>query len=211
MDMKTILQNMDAAAAGEKPSAGAKNVNDMKSILEAIKSVEECGDMPMMASQEMNKGNPVTVNITASGKENVNDLMDLIKLAGGNTEQHIDMPMAHDAMHTDVDSHKSLSMSDMARLLNGEDEEGEVEEWANSPEDSAGDEDYQDHKHMTQDLSGGLNRAKPKGSERVKDPAIESIKTTLWAALQEKKATEGKYKSDAQRKAVHASKNEKKN
>ena len=42
MDMKKILENMDQAAAGEKPAAGKGNVNDMKTILESIQAVEEC-------------------------------------------------------------------------------------------------------------------------------------------------------------------------
>ena len=34
---------MDSAAAGEKPAVGADNVNNMKTILESIQSVDECG------------------------------------------------------------------------------------------------------------------------------------------------------------------------
>jgi len=80
MDMKNILQNMDAAASGDKPSADTKDVNSMKTILE---SIQECGS-PMMAGQEMpmasEGGQPVTVSITASGKDNVSDLIAMMQM-----------------------------------------------------------------------------------------------------------------------------------
>lgn len=219
MDMKKILENMDSAAAGERPAAGV-DAGSMKAILESINKVqaapiEECGDN-MMASQEMpmssQGGQPVTISVTASGKENVNDLMDLIKLAGGNAEQHVDMPMAHDA-HIDTDSHnvsgQEMDMATMRSIMSAGDDreeaeadaEDEVEEWSNSPEGSEGEEQYIDHEYMTRDLSGGLNREKPKGAERVKDPAVESIKEQLWAALTEKKTTEGRGRGKKKLKA----------
>ena len=82
--------------------------------------------------------------------------------------------------------------------------EGVAEEWDNSP-----DEEYSDYETMTQDLSGGINRQKKhykKAQDGDNAMAAESIKAQLWAALNEKKATEGKYKLDAQRKAIHANK-----
>jgi hypothetical protein len=68
-----------------------------------------------------------------------------------------------------------------------------TEGWDNEP-----DEEYRDHKYMTKDLSGGINREKPKGAIRAKDPAIHqtvettSVKEQLWAALNEKMAAEGR-------------------
>ena len=65
---------------------------------------------------------------------------------------------------------------------------GMEEDWDNSPEEA-----YADHQTMTHDLSGGINRRKPKGAERAKDPAVAletSIRERLWAALNEK-VTEG--------------------
>jgi len=198
MDMKKILENMDSAAAGERPAAGA-DAGSMKAILESINKVqeapiEECGDN-MMASQEMpmssEGGQPVTVSVTASGKENVNDLMDLIKLAGGNADAHDHLPMVqHDEPEMDMATMRAImSAGDEREEAEAEDE---VEEWSNSPLDSEGEEQYIDHEYMTRDLSGGLNREKPKGAERVKDPAVESIKEQLWAALSEKKTAEGR-------------------
>ncbi len=189
---------MDSAAAGERPAAGA-DAGSMKAILESINKVqeapiEECGDN-MMASQEMpmssEGGQPVTVSVTASGKENVNDLMDLIKLAGGNADAHDHLPMVqHDEPEMDMATMRAImSAGDEREEAEAEDE---VEEWSNSPLDSEGEEQYIDHEYMTRDLSGGLNREKPKGAERVKDPAVESIKEQLWAALSEKKTAEGR-------------------
>ena len=209
--MLDILKNFDAAEKGEKPSAGAASTNEMKSILESFNKVttgetivtesevDECGGMPMqagMTNMPQEQGNPVTmnVNINASGKENVDDLIALMKLVSGDSaEPHA----GHD-----------MDMSAMKALIAAPAEDDVEEEWDNSPE-----EDYRDHETMTKDLSGGINRQKK--SYKAAQPgdnamAAESIKAQLWAALNEKKATEGKYKSDAQRKAIHAAKDEKK-
>ena len=218
MDMKKILENMDSAAAGERPAAGA-DAGSMKAILESINKVqaapiEECGDN-MMASQEMpmssEGGQPVTVSVTASGKENVNDLMDLIKLAGGNADAHDHAPMVqHDEPEMELPAKgQEMDMATMRSIMSAGDDreeaeadaEDEVEEWSNSPEGSEGEEQYIDHEYMTRDLSGGLNREKPKGAERVKDPAVESIKEQLWAALTEKKTTEGRGRGKKKLKA----------
>ena len=61
---------------------------DMKKLLESMDHIEECGmtEMPAMTppAPEMDKGNPVTVNVSmnASGKEHVADLLDMMKNAG---------------------------------------------------------------------------------------------------------------------------------
>ena len=66
---------------------------NMKKLIESMDKIEECGmaemgEMPSMSPQapapEMDKGNPVTVNVSmnASGKEHVADLLDMMKNAG---------------------------------------------------------------------------------------------------------------------------------
>jgi len=212
--MLDILKNFNDASDVSKKS-GPAEVGSMKAILEGFHNVaesdvavDECGEgaMPMapQMSPPQQQGNPVSMNVSlnASGKDNVDDLMALVRAVSG-TEQHVD-----------VDSHnvsgQEMDMAKMkAALMPKEEEVDEEGEWATSP-----DEEYQDHNYMTKDLSGGINREKPKGAERAKDPAVrqhvESIKDQLWAALTEKKTTEGKYKNDAQRKAVHAAKADKK-
>jgi hypothetical protein len=216
MDMKKILENMVSAAAGKRPGAGA-DAGSMKAILESLNKVkeptmEECGDN-MMASQEMpmssEGGQPVTVSVTASGKDNVADLISLMQQAAG-----IDAPQAPMAMSHDHEPEMELpakgqemDMATMRSIMSaGDDREeaeaaDEVEEWSNSPEGSEGEEQYIDHEYMTRDLSGGLNREKPKGAERVKDPAVESIKEQLWAALTEKKTIEGRGRGKKKLKA----------
>ena len=59
----------------------------MKKLIESMDHIEECGmtEMPAaMPAPEMDKGNPVTVNVSmnASGKEHVADLLDMMKNAG---------------------------------------------------------------------------------------------------------------------------------
>jgi len=63
-------------------------------------SIIECGDMPP-APMEMDRGNPVSINVSmnASGKDHVEDLLDMMKKAGlgGAEEVKPDMmPMRHD-------------------------------------------------------------------------------------------------------------------
>lgn len=174
--MLDILKNFDAAGKGEKLAVGSENKDDMKTILESFNKVAECGtDMTEMPMPAPAQGQPVTVSVTASGKDNVADLIAMMQAAAG-IEQHVD-----------IDSHNvSAQDADMARMkqaIMGQEESVEEEDYANEP-----DEEYKDHNFMTKDLSGGINRRKPKGSERVKDPAVESIKERLWAALNEKKS-----------------------
>jgi predicted RNA-binding protein Jag len=60
----------------------------MKKLIESMDHIDECGmtEMPAAAlpAPEMDKGNPVTVNVSmnASGKEHVADLLDMMKNAG---------------------------------------------------------------------------------------------------------------------------------
>jgi len=57
--------------------------------------------------------------------------------------------------------------------------------------DNEPDPEYQDHKYMTKDLSGGLNREKKayaKAQDGDNAMAVEAIKAQLMAALSEKKA-----------------------
>lgn len=63
-------------------------------------SIIECGDMPP-APMDMDRGNPVSINVNmnASGKDHVEDLLDMMKKAGlGGAEEvkPTGMPMRHD-------------------------------------------------------------------------------------------------------------------
>ena len=209
MDMKKILENMDSAAAGNKPSVAGSNVNDMKTILESIQSVEECG----MAEMPMEPEEKVSMNVTMSARGDA--VEDLIKLMGGAAapqEAPISMPMPVQKQLPSPDMHDD-EMGDMRKMMkissdgpgdsvldvdiDGDHqpdialkpEEGVEEEWDNAPE-----EEYSDTKTMIKDLSGGINREKNayKATQDGDNPmALESsIKEQLWAALQEKLATD---------------------
>ena len=198
MDMKNILQNMDAAAAGKKPSKSQADVNDMKTILESIQSVEECGmgEMPQQMPAEPQDKMSMNVTLNAQGDA----VADLIKLMGGAaTPQEApvrmpaEMPAAHDHDMNDMATLMKIS-SDEPMEDDVEDDEAVEEaegEWDNSP-----DEDYKDHEYMTKDLAGGLNKEKksyPPTNGGDNPMALEqSIKEQLWAALNEKFTTEGR-------------------
>ena len=189
--MKKILENMDAAASGQKKAVRSSDANDMKNILESFDSaVLECGDMPPAPSMPERDKVRMNVNLSAEGKDGIEDLLDLMKGAqSGQDDMQIAMPS------NDVDDmRKSLSMMDEPEgepcPICGEIHEGETtcEEYANEP-----DEEYKDDNYMMHDMSGGLNRDKkayPATQDGDNPMALESIKDRLWKALNEKKAIE---------------------
>ena len=190
--MLDILKNFDAAEKGSKTSVAGAEKSEMKTILESLQSVTECGDMPMEAP--MAGGQPVTVSITASGKENVDELMAILRGAG--IEQHVDMPMAHDT-HIDTDSHnvagQEMDMATMRQIMAAGEKEDEPEmdmekeEWDNAPDEEYGSEDD------VLPVGDDLHRSKDRKAVRTVDPALEtSIKARLMHALSEKKMSKKK-------------------
>lgn len=171
--MLDILKNFDDASKGNKP-AGAPEVGSMKAILESMNNIEECGTNEGMPGEMPAQGQPVTVSVTASGKDNVADLIGMMQAAAGITQMG---PGVEPADPQDMD------MAAMKKAIMGQ-EEIENEDYANEP-----DEEYKDVNFMTKDISGGLNREKPRKAIRVKDPAVESIKERLWNDLNNKKNT----------------------
>jgi len=182
MDMNKILKNFDDASTGNKTVASAET-GSMKAILENFNQVAE-GSYPMPSPAAMpqeDRGQPVSMNVSvnASGKENVQDLLNLMKTAGLGDAQPVDRDMM--PMQTDMQK-----LRDIVDGPSCADEEIEEEEWTNSP-----DEEYKDDNYMTQDLSGGINRKK-KSYSAAQDGdnamAVEnSIKEKLMQALEEKK------------------------
>jgi len=210
MDMKKILENMDSASSGNNPAAKAE-VGSMKAILESINDVKECGmtEMPgdMPGAAPMAAETPVTMNVTLNA-QGADAIADLITLMGGHkAAEPAAEPAAMPAAMPSSDPHAD-DMDDMRRMISisaddepemivgGDDEPDSNEEFANAP-----DEKYADHNTMTKDLSGGINRQKKsyKPAAGGDNPMAkmhgtvtkESIKETLWAALSEKKTTEG--------------------
>ena len=193
--MKNILQNMDAAVSGDKP-AGTKDVNDMKTILE---SMQECGS-PMMAGQEMpmasEGGQPVTVSITASGKDNVSDLIAMMQDAAGITQMGpavTDEPTMLPAPDSDDQEMDMATMRDM--IVGPKDDEPTEENYANSP-----DPEYGDMSDVIPD-GNDLNRKKkayPATQDGDNPMAVEDDSddtSKLEARIKEelKAALEGKY------------------
>ena len=160
---------------------------DMKKLME---SLEECGmsEMPAMPAPEMDKGNPVTVNVSmnASGKEHVADLLDMMKNAGlgGAAEVKPDMM----PMRMDMERLKGImgepGDEDPNEEIEPIEDEIEVEgDYANEPEAQYGD--------MSDAIPDGndLNRKKKayaKAQDGDNAMAVEEIKARLMAALAEK-------------------------
>ena len=177
--MNKLLATLDGIEQGTIKGSAQKETGAMKKILESFDAVqsEACGAMPSaMGGMSQREGAPVSMNISlnASGKENVDELMSLLKSAGLDGSS---MP-------------KSMSMpapaKTMPMALAMDTAEMEEEGFSNSP-----DEEYSDTEYMTKDLSGGINGQKKmyKPAAKGDNPmAVESIKERLWAALSEKKA-----------------------
>ena len=107
---------------------------------------EACGGAPAPMPPE-NPGSPVSMNVSlnASGKDHVEDLIDMMKKVG-----------MHDAEQVKPEMMPALPMRmDMERFRDIVDDSQDLDEWDYEP-----DEQYQDHNYMTKDLSGGLNREK---------------------------------------------------
>ena len=197
--MLDILKNFDSAGNGSSKSSSTADKNNMKAILESFHKVneseaqvDECGEGMAMQAPQMaqNQGNPVTMNVSlnASGKDNVDELMALLKSAGLDNAK----PVGNDDINQDQDMAAMraamLSMSEPNAEPEDEDED-EVEEWDNSPEGVEA-----DPMNLELPMDGNdLNRKKDRKAIRTNDPALEStIKDRLWAALSEKKVAEGR-------------------
>ena len=179
----------------------------MKKLLESIAALEgPMGMPPSLPAPEMDKGNPVTVNVNmnASGKEHVADLLDMMKNAGLNDAE----PVSAKTLSPRLDMERLAGIMDDPKIPGKDEVPGDedttdsscnddidaddepVEEFANSPEGSEGDPDYKDHHYMTKDLSGGINRKKKQ--YKAAQPgdnamAMEDIKEHLYNLLAEKK------------------------
>lgn len=173
--MHKLLATLNGIEKGTVKGSAGKNTGEMKKILESFNRVqtEECGMAPgaMASPMGQREGSPVSMNISlnASGKENVDELMSLLKSAG-------------------LDSARPMPAPGMSMPMSIAMDKAEMEEegLANEP-----DEEYSDTEYMTKDLSGGINRQKKMFSPAAKGDnpmAVESIKERLWAALNEKKA-----------------------
>ena len=194
--MLDILKNLDAAVAGDKPSTGAANVNDMKTILESIQSVEECGMEgsmpPPMSAPTMPERDKVRMNVNMSA-EGTDGIADLLRLVGGAAKPetpNLPMKMPVKApMPMSMDGH-----DDMARLMTiASDEHSDDmdmdEEWDNAPAEVyepldaalASGDDLHKSKKSYKATAGGDN---PMAVEE--DDELEEIKSALRAEWDQK-------------------------
>ena len=111
-----------------------------------IESLEECGMAPMGAPEPMDRGTPVSMNVSlnASGKEHVEDLINMMKNAGMSGAKEVgpvDMP----AMPMRMDMERLRDIVDGPKELPApEDEELEdepIEGYDNEPDEQFGDLD----------------------------------------------------------------------
>ena len=157
----------------------------MKKLIESMDHIEECGmdegPMPTPMAPPMDQGQPVTmnVNLTASGKDHVDDLMKMMQQAGLGDAK----PVSQDMMPMRMDMERLRDIVDEPK-----EEEIEIdtdEGYANEPE-----EEYGDIEDVT--ASGDdLHKSKKgyKAAAGGDNPmAMEDIKAQLYAALAEKKA-----------------------
>jgi hypothetical protein len=177
---------------------------NMKKLIESMDHIEECGmtEMPAMPASlpapEMDKGNPVTVNVSmnASGKEHVADLLDMMKNAGLGGAEPVSAKMLSPRMDMErlsdivdepgFDDKQEPLPSDEPDMEEVEDEIEVEGDYANEPDPQYGD--------MSDAIPDGndLNRKK-KAYAATQDGdnpmAVENIKAALYAALTEKKKT----------------------
>ena len=138
--------------------------------------------------RQIDEGATVSVTATADSSQEVADLMKLFQNAGVEApkDMHIDMPMAHDALHTDMDSHDEPSCG-CGESPCGCGEGVEEAEWDNSPE-----EEYKDDNFMVHDMGDDMHRKKDRRAIRTVNPALEDIAENLKTAWNAKKLGEAK-------------------
>ena len=180
--MINILKSFDAAEKGQKSSStSANDTNNMKKILESFNKVQECGMEGMEMAQS---SSPASISITATG-ESGDEVARMIAMLGAkeapasqpDMKQMVKLPM-----EPEMDAQPCPICGKVHSM--GEEECGVEEEWDNAP-----DEEYSDHKKMTHDLSGGINRRKK--SYAAAQPgdnamAVESLKQQLSAEWKKK-------------------------
>lgn len=149
-------------------------------------------------TKKVNEAASMNISMSGDNSAEVAELVGLLRNAGMEKPEPMSMPTHSDGHDDMVSKIRMMDVPDSGGSPCGEDMD---EEWDNSP-----DEEYRDDDYMTRDIAGGLNRPKPQGSLRAKDPAIHqtdesSIREELWKALNEKFATEGSRGSKKNKKS----------
>jgi len=131
-------------------------------------------------TKKVNEAASMNISMNGDNSTEVAELVALLRNAGMEKAEPVsDMPMYKDK-HDDMVS--KIQMMDPEGPMDspspcGMGEEDVGEEWDNSP-----DEEYKDDDYMTRDIAGGLNRPKPPGALRAKDPAIHNEEVDKYRA-----------------------------
>jgi len=129
-------------------------------------------------TKKVNEAASMNISMSGDNAGEVSELVSILRNAGmqdaGPVTPDMMPPMASTIKMIDeppmMDKPEGPSPCGM-----GEDEV--EEEWDNSP-----DEEYKDDDYMNQDIAGGLNRPKPPGALRAKDPAIHNEEVAKYKA-----------------------------
>ena len=188
----------------------------MKKLIESMDRIEECGmsEMPAM-SAPMQQGNPVTmsVSLNASGKEHVDDLINMMKNAGMQAAEPVAAKMLSPRMDMERLSgimNGPMDEPDMEEIEDEMGEEGPCPECGMEPcecdhTEEAADGGFGDATTEPDPQYGDMSDAIPDGDDLHKKTGtykavsggdnpmqykieVESIKTALLKALTEKKA-----------------------
>lgn len=134
-------------------------------------------------TKKVNEAASMNISMNGDNSAEVAELVALLRNAGMEKAEPVsDMPMYKDK-HDDMVSKIQMMdpeqepMDSPSPCGMGEEEENVGEEWDNSP-----DEEYRDDDYMTRDIAGGLNRPKPTGALRAKDPAIRNEEVNKYKA-----------------------------
>ena len=161
-------QKSNVASVEPRPVGSGRNVRGSQLRWDRqYKNTHNPDGTPKNESKEydMTKVNEAaSMNISMSGDNagEVSELVAILRNAGMQDAK----PVTPDMMPPMA---KTISMVDEPHDHGAPCGEDVEEEWDNSP-----DEEYKDDDYINQDLAGGLNRPKPKGALRAKDPAIHN-------------------------------------
>jgi hypothetical protein len=168
-----------------------KDMIQKMTLLENEQITTECGmdegPMGMPPAPEMDRGNPVTMNVSlnASGKEHVEDLINMMKNAGMGGAKEVSPDMM--PMRTDMERLRDIVDGPKMALPAPEemDMEDDIEEegYDNEP-----DEKYGDVKMMTKDLAGGINKAKKSHRPAAGADNPMSLESEIFNKLKEEYA-----------------------
>ena len=152
---------------------------DIRDVYKKIVELDECGG-PMPAASMSNPGSPVSMNVSlnASGMQNVQDLMHLVKNAGL-------QPSSTMALSMEPDGDEMMGPEPCPVCGKIHEETTCEDEWDNSP-----DEEYKDDDYMKNDLAGGINRRKKQFPASVRGDNPMAVKETLlanWESFKNKK------------------------